>query len=177
MNLVLIGYRGTGKSTIGALLAKQLEMRCINMDQEVEKKAGMPTPEIVEKYGWQKFRDFESEVARDLTWFDNVIIDTGGGVIERANNIKDLQSHACVFWLKARVDTVVTRIQAGTQRPALTPGKTFTEEVAEVLEKRTPIYKNAAQFEIDTDDILPQQVVDKIVEIWMAQKDSSAPAT
>jgi len=174
MNLVLIGYRGTGKSTIGKLLAERLGMRYVSMDNEVVEKAGMPVPEIVEKYGWQKFRDLESEVTRDLAGFDNLIIDTGGGVIERAENIDNLQFNACVFWLKATIETIVERIEAGTQRPALIPGKSFTEEVAEVLERRTPIYESAAHYEVDTDNATPQQVAENIIEILASRKDTTS---
>jgi shikimate kinase len=64
------------------------------------------------------------------------------------------------------VDTIVRRIQADTQRPALTTGKTFIEEVAEILEQRIPKYKSAAQYEIDTDALTPEQVAEKIIEIF-----------
>jgi len=165
MNIVLIGYRGTGKSEIGAILAQRLGMRCIAMDAEIVKKAGMSVPEIVEKYGWQGFRDRESAEARDLASCDNIIIDTGGGVIERPENIEVLQKDACMIWMKASVGTIVARIQGGTERPALTSGKTFTEEVAEVLERRTPKYQSAAHYEIDTDDLTPDQIADRIVDI------------
>jgi shikimate kinase len=166
MILVLIGYRGTGKSLMGKMLAKRLQLPCFAMDDEIVNRAGMSAPEIVEKYGWPKFRDIEAQVAQDLIRLDNVIIDTGGGVIERPENIEAINKNACVIWLKAEVDTIVARIQAGTQRPPLTEGKTFTEEVAEVLERRTPRYKSAAQYEIDTDHLAPDQLADRIVEIW-----------
>ena len=96
---------------------------------------------------------------------DNIIIDTGGGVIERPENIEVLQKDACMIWMKASVETIVARIQGGTERPALTSGKTFTEEVAEVLERRTPKYRSAAHYEIDTDDLTPDQIADRIVDI------------
>lgn len=165
MNIVLIGYRGTGKSEIGVILAKRLGMRCIAMDAEIIKKAGMPIPEIVEKFGWPGFRDRETEEARNLAHCDNIIIDTGGGIIERPENIEALQKNARMIWLKASVETIVARIQGGSERPALTSGKTFTEEVAEVLERRIPKYRNAAQYEIDTDDVTPEQIADMIVDI------------
>jgi shikimate kinase len=165
MNIVLIGYRGTGKSEIGAILAKRLGMRRIAMDAEIVKKAGMSIPEIVEKYGWPGFRDRESAEARELANCDNIIIDTGGGIIERPENIEVLQKNACMIWLKASVETIVARIQGGSERPALTSGKTFTEEVAEVLERRTPRYRSAAHHEIDTDDLTPDQIADTIVDI------------
>ena len=166
MNIVLIGYRGTGKTAIGAILGQRLGMQCIAMDEEVIKKAGMSVPEIVEQFGWPGFRDRESEQARDLAKRDNIIIDTGGGVIERSENIEVLQKNACMIWLKASVQTIVARIQGDTDRPALTQGKTFTEEVAEVLERRNPKYQSAAQHEIDTDDLTPEQIVDTIIGIY-----------
>lgn len=166
MNIVLIGYRGTGKSVVGELIAKRLRMECVSMDAKIVEKAGMSIPEIVEKYGWEKFRDMESEVARELAGLDNIIIDTGGGVIERPGNIVALRTNSRIIWLKASSGTIVSRIQGDTERPSLTDGKTFTEEVAEVLERRTPKYKSAAQYEIDTDQLTPEQIADRIIEIW-----------
>lgn len=165
MNIVLIGYRGTGKSVVGELLAIRLGMPCIGMDAKIVEKAGMSIPEIVKKYGWPKFRDLESEVARELADLDNIIIDTGGGIIERSENIKTLQTNACIFWLKASVDAIVSRIQEDTQRPSLTTGKTFTEEVAEVLEQRIPKYKIAAHYEIETDTLTPEKVAERIIQL------------
>jgi shikimate kinase len=166
MNIVLIGYRGTGKSAVGALLADRLKMPCIGMDAEIVKRAGMSIPEIVETSGWPKFRDMESELARQLSGRDNIIIDTGGGVIERPENIVNLQKTGRIFWLKASVNTIVARIEDGTQRPALTDGKTFTQEVVDVLAQRVPIYRSAARHEIDTDAFTPEQVADRIFEIY-----------
>ncbi|HTP63871.1 MAG TPA: shikimate kinase [Geobacteraceae bacterium] len=165
MNIVLIGYRGAGKSVVGRLLAKRLGMEYIGMDAAIVEKAGMPIPEIVEKQGWPGFRDMESAEARELAGRDNLIIDTGGGIIERPENMETLQKNATIFWLKARVETIVARIQEGTERPALTEGKTFTEEVAEVLERRTPRYRDATNFEIETDQLTPEQIVGIVIQI------------
>ncbi|HLO26487.1 MAG TPA: shikimate kinase [Geobacteraceae bacterium] len=166
MNIVLIGYRGTGKSVVGGLLAARLGMQYVGMDAAIVTRAGMSIPEIVEKYGWPRFRDIESELARELGGRDGLIIDTGGGVIERPENIAALQCNALLVWLKASVGTIVSRIQGDTERPSLTTGKTFTEEVAEVLERRTPRYRSAAHCEIDTDDLTPEQIVDVITGFW-----------
>jgi shikimate kinase len=165
MNIVLIGYRGTGKSVVGKLVCERLGMKCISMDAGIVEKAGMSIPEIVEKHSWTTFRDMESEIARELAKRDNILIDTGGGVIERPENIGVLQKNSLVFWLKASTDVIVSRIETDTQRPSLT-GKSFTEEVAEVLERRTPKYMGAAHYEIDTDTLTPEQVAGRILEIW-----------
>ena len=166
MNIVLVGYRGTGKSTAGKILHERLGMRYISMDDEIVRRAGMPVPAIVEKFGWPGFRDLESEIARELSQADNVIIDAGGGVIERPENIDALKNNARIFWLKAAVGTIVTRIQGCTERPSLTAGKTFTEEVAEVLEQRSGKYKAAADHEVDTDGLTPEQIAEKIISCW-----------
>ncbi|MBT0663029.1 shikimate kinase [Geobacter pelophilus] len=163
MNIVLIGYRGTGKSEVGGILAKRLNMQCLSMDKEIVQRAGMSVSELVNKHGWPGFRDRESAVAADLALIDNLIIDTGGGVIERPENIENLKKNASIFWLKASVTTIVSRIQNCTDRPSLTGGKTFTEEIAEVLDRRTPLYKKSADHEIDTDDLTPVQVAEKII--------------
>ena len=165
MNIVLIGYRGTGKSLVGKLVAETLGMQCISMDGRIVERAGMSIPDIVENQGWSAFRDMESEIARELAKADNIIIDSGGGVIERPENIDALGVNSRIVWLKASVGVIVSRIQGDTERPSLTGGKSFTEEVAEVLERRTPKYKNAAHYEIDTDHLTPEQVADRIIEI------------
>jgi shikimate kinase len=166
MNIVLIGYRGTGKSVVGKLVSECLRMECVSMDARIVEQAGMSIPDIVENHGWTGFRDMESGVARELAGRDNIIIDTGGGVIERPENIAVLQENALIVWLKASVGAIVLRIQGGRERPSLTGEKSFTEEVAEVLERRTPKYRSAAQYEIDTEQFTPGQVADRIVEIW-----------
>jgi shikimate kinase len=166
MNIALIGYRGTGKTVVGELVAERLQMKCIAMDARIVEKAGMSIPDVVEKHGWPKFRDMESEVARELAKLDNIIIDTGGGIIERSENIDVLQANSLIIWLKASVAAIVSRIHEGTERPSLTGGKSFTEEVAEVLERRVPKYTSAAQYEVDTDQLTPGQVADRVIEIW-----------
>lgn len=166
MNIVLIGYRGAGKTVVGALVAERLGMQYIAMDARIVNKAGMSIPEIVEKHGWPTFRDMESEAARELAQLDNTIVDAGGGVIERPENTEALRANARIIWLKASVETIVSRIQGDTQRPSLTSGKAFTEEVTQVLERRIPLYKRAAQYEIDTDQLTPEQVADKVIEVF-----------
>ena len=136
------------------------------MDAAIVARAGMPVPQIVEKYGWPGFRDRETAEVRDLSGWDNIIIDTGGGVIERPENIELLRENGCIFWLKATVDTIVSRIQGNDDRPALTSGKSFIEEVAEVLGRRTALYAAAARFQIDTDGLAPEAIAAEIIALW-----------
>jgi shikimate kinase len=166
MNIVLIGYRGTGKSVVGAIVAERLGMKCVAMDEKIVERVGMPIPEFVEKHDWPAFRNVESEVARELSGVDNVVIDSGGGVIERPENVDALHANGIIIWLRASVNVIVSRIEGGTERPSLTGVKSFTDEVEEVLGRRIPKYTAAAQYEIDTDHLTPDQVADRVIEIW-----------
>ena len=165
MNIVLIGYRGAGKSAVGRLVAKRLGMVCIGMDAEIVRRAGISIPEIVASEGWSGFRDQESTLARELGGRDGLVIDSGGGIIERPENIEAFRQNGCIVWLRAEVPTIVARICGDTERPSLTEGKSFTEEVAEVLERRTPLYRAAAHHSIDTDHLTPEQIAAIIVEL------------
>jgi len=165
MNLVLIGYRGTGKSTVGAIMAKRLKMPLVNLDDRIAAKAGMRIPEIVEKHGWDHFRDLESEVVAEVVKGDKQVLDCGGGVILREKNVALLKKAGKVFWCKASITSIVSRIKDGTERPSLT-GKSFTDEVAEVLREREPKYCAAADHIVDTDNKTPEQVAQEIVLLF-----------
>ena len=165
MNIVLVGYRGTGKSTVARMLSKKLIMPVFNMDDEITKKAGMSIPQIVEKFGWNKFRDLESEIAKQVSNLDNHIIDTGGGVILRDKNVVNLRKNSKVFWLKADITTIAKRIKHGTHRPSLTDGKSFVGEIEEVLAQRREKYKKAADYIIDTSKLFPSDVAGEIVSL------------
>lgn len=166
MNIVLIGYRGTGKSHVGSILARRFQRTLVSMDAEIVKAAGRSIPEIVATEGWPAFRDLETAEARKLAGCDGLVIDCGGGVIERPENDGILRENAVVFWLRAEVATIVGRIAHDNQRPALVAGKTFTEEIAEVLEGRTPKYRAACHHEIVTDGLTPEEVAAQIALLW-----------
>ena len=166
MNLVLIGYRGTGKSTVARLLAAKLGMEVVSLDEEIVRHAGCAIPEIVQQHGWPHFRDIEAEVTRRFAERDNLIIDAGGGVILRAENVTNLKRGGKLFWLRASVPVIVSRIEAGNQRPALTAGKSFTEEVEDVLRERTPLYEAAADRQIDADRRTPDAIAEEIASLF-----------
>lgn len=151
MNIVLIGYRGTGKSTVGRILAQRLGRELVSTDAEVIRRAGRPIPDLVKEQGWDRFRDLEAAVCRDLSGRDGLVIDTGGGAVLRAENVAALKSNGRLFWLTAAVATITARIGGDTQRPSLTGRKSFTEEVEEVLQERRPLYQAAADHVIETD--------------------------
>ena len=165
MNLVLIGYRGTGKSTVAELLATRLGWKAVSTDAQIVERAQMKIPDIVASHGWEHFRDLETEVCLTLKDQDRLVVDTGGGIILRPDNMEALKPNGLVFWLTAEVSTMTRRISEDTQRPALTAGKTFLEEIQEVLTERTPKYQAAAGHIIATDDLSPEEIVSKILTI------------
>ena len=151
MNVVLVGYRGTGKSVVATVLADRLGLSVVSLDAEIERTAGKSIPEVVEQSGWPGFRDLEQEVTARFASGDGRVIDCGGGVIEREANFEVLRAAGPVVWLTATPTTIVGRIGGDDQRPSLTGTKSFTEEVEEVLERRTPLYHRIAHHEVATD--------------------------
>ncbi|MCP9451355.1 MAG: shikimate kinase [Nitrospira sp.] len=163
MNVVLIGYRGTGKSTVGKVVASRLGRNVVSTDAEVIKRAGRSVPDIVAQDGWEHFRDLESQVCRELAERDGLVIDTGGGAILRQENVERLKRNGVLFWLTASVETIVRRIGHDNQRPSLTGTKSFVDEVEEVLRERTPKYQAAADYVIPTDGRSIMQIADEIL--------------
>ncbi|MGZ8379972.1 MAG: shikimate kinase [Nitrospira sp.] len=163
MNVVLIGYRGTGKSTVGKLVAARLDRVLVSTDAEIVKLVGQSIPEIVEQHGWEYFRDLETKICLDLAGRDGVVIDTGGGAILRSQNVEGLKRTGKLFWLTAPVETIAKRIGADTQRPSLTGTKSFLDEIQDVLRERTPKYQAAADYIIETDGKSTTQVAEEIL--------------
>ena len=163
MNLVLIGYRGTGKSTVAQILATRLGWQTVSTDARIVEQAQKSIPDIVAQHGWDHFRDLETEACSALKERDHLVIDTGGGIILRARNLDVLKPNGLVFWLTATVSTIARRISHDTQRPSLTGGKTFIEEIQDVLTERTPKYQAAADHVIATDHASPEDVASQIV--------------
>ncbi|HEY7533857.1 MAG TPA: shikimate kinase [Nitrospiraceae bacterium] len=165
MNIVLIGYRGTGKSTVGKVLAARLGRECLSTDAEIVCREQRTISEIVAQRGWDYFRDVESDVCRVLAERDLLVIDTGGGAILRPQNVEALRRNGKLFWLTATVETITSRIGGETHRPSLTGTKSFVEEVQEVLRDRIPKYQAAADHIIQTDGRSIQQLTETILAL------------
>ena len=163
MNIILIGYRGTGKSTVAKLLAQRLSRKLLSTDAEVVAQTHLSIPEIVKQSGWDHFRELEAAVCRGITNQDGLIVDTGGGVILKDENVEALKLNGVAFWLTAEIETITSRIGTDTQRPSLSGTKTFVQEIGEVLRDRQPKYQAAADHKIPTDHHSPEQIVDLII--------------
>jgi shikimate kinase len=163
MRIALIGYRGTGKSTVAKIVATTLGLQLIELDRLIDERAGDRIPEIVSKFGWDKFRAMETELLADAIQKDNAVFDLGGGVVEREENRKLIKDNCFVVWLKASPKVIVDRIKDKMHRPSLT-GKSFVDEVPEVLSKREPLYRSLAHLELDTESRMPEELAQAIIQ-------------
>jgi shikimate kinase len=170
VNVVLIGYRGTGKSAVAVQLGASLQLKVVSLDGEIERRAGQRIPQIVEQRGWPGFRDLEEDVVRTFAARDGQVLDCGGGVVEREGNFEVLRRAGRVFWLKAAPATIVARIAGDDQRPSLTGKKSFTDEVEEVLQRRTPLYRRLAHHEVDTDSSSVTEVAQAVLALVDEQR-------
>ena len=162
-NIVLIGMRGSGKSTVAKILAEKLKKEYLELDKLVAEKAGLTIPEMVEKYGWTFFRDKESETANKVSFENNKIISTGGGVILRQENIDVLKKNGVFIFLNASIKTLIKRIGNYSKLPSLTNKKTPEEELGLVLKQRKQLYRKTADEVIETDNLTSRQVAEEII--------------
>ncbi len=173
MNLVLIGYRGTGKSTISDWLHLELRMDVCHMDERLEERLGQRIADYVAEYGWDSFREEESILVEELAEMDNLIIDTGGGVVERDENITWLKRNGFLVWLHADPEYITRFIKNDPNRPPLTNKKDPADEILEVLERRIPLYERAADHVIRTDQNTLEESGALIVDVWNQQLQST----
>ena len=164
MNVVLIGYRGTGKSTVGKVVAARLGRPIVSTDKEIIRRAGSSIPDIVSAHGWDYFRDLESVVCKELGGRDNIVIDAGGGAILRQQNVDVFKRNGRLIWLTASVETIAARIGTDTRRPSLTGTKSHVEEIREVLSERVPKYQAAADVTVATDNRSIDEVATTILQ-------------
>ena len=164
-NLFLIGYRGTGKTTVASLLGERLNCSVLDSDVVVQDRAGRTIAEIFASDGEPAFRDLEQAVVADLAAGQPGVVSLGGGAILRQANQEELAGHH-VVWLQASPNKIAGRLASDEispdQRPSLT-GKGLLEEIEQVLAERTPIYQQCATITVDTDDMTPAEVADEIL--------------
>lgn len=175
-HLILIGYRGTGKTTVGRLLAERLGVPFVDADAYLEAKYGQSIKEIFETEQEAGFRDKESIVLRELSERPASVIATGGGVILRDDNRQLLKESGFVVWLRADVPTVAERIQAdpttAARRPNLTVGG--LAEIEQLLRVREPLYRGCADLEIDAAARSPESLTETILRAWASSNSSNS---
>jgi shikimate kinase len=167
--ILLVGYRGTGKSTVGRSLAAALNWCFVDCDEEVERLAGQSIADIFAQEGEEGFREREAAVLRSVCQRPDCVIATGGGIILRESNRLLLRQAGWVVWLRAEPETILRRLHADPTTPARRPALTKQSGLAEIctlLVQRTPLYAAVADHVVDTDHLSPSAVVAAILTAW-----------
>ena len=163
MNIVLCGMMGSGKTTVAAELHRAYALEWVDTDEEIVKRHG-EINKIFAQYGEEHFRDIESETVKEVvSRCDNAVISLGGGCVLRQENVNELKTNGKIFYLRARPETIISRISGDTTRPLLQGG--LEEKVHTISAARSRIYEGAADYVIDTDNLTPAEIARKITEI------------
>ena len=141
---------GAGKSAVGRQLARLLNMEFVDTDEEIENRTGVDIPFIFEKEGEQGFRDRESRVVDEMSQQQGVVLATGGGVVMREENRRCLKARGLVVYLKTSVEQQWQRTSKGRHRPLL-HHEDPKAVLAELTDKRAPLYEELADLTVDTD--------------------------
>jgi shikimate kinase len=166
--LALVGARGTGKTSVGRIVADRLGLPFADADQELQRRAGRSIAAIFAEPGEPAFRDLEEEVLGALAARDALVLATGGGVVLREANRRALRRFGLVVWLTAEPDVLADRLRRDAGgRPALTAAGTLAE-IAAVLAARIPLYRAVADATVDTTGRTPAEVADAVLEAWSA---------
>jgi len=166
MHITLIGYRATGKTTLARLLAERLAVDWVDADVEIERVAGKPIRAIFDDDGEPAFRDIEAAVIADLCRRNNLVLAAGGGAPLREESRRAMKAAGKVVWLKASPETIHRRMTGDTTTPDRRPSLTDRgplEEIEHLLQQRSPVYREAADVEIDTEGKTPEQLIEEIL--------------
>ena len=141
-NIVLTGFMGSGKTTVGKLLSEKLDKPFFDTDTVIEEIEGMPVPDIFEKYGEAYFREKETEVAKEISKLNGCIISTGGGIIKKPENIANLKKNGKIYFINPSIDEIKSRLYDKTDRPLIKD----KSEIEKLYSQRIETYKATADF-------------------------------
>lgn len=163
-NIVLIGFMGCGKTTIGTKLAYKLKYSFIDSDKEIESHSGTNINQIFDMYGEAYFRKLENEVIKNIYKLHKYVIATGGGIIKNKSNIDLLKQNGIILYLKASASCIYNNIKDDESRPLLkTDNKILAIE--NLLSQRTELYTNYSDLIIDVDNRTVDEVIDEIIKM------------
>ncbi|MFA5337703.1 MAG: shikimate kinase [Candidatus Omnitrophota bacterium] len=162
-NIYLVGFMGTGKTIVGKILAGKLKLKFIEMDDTIEKEEGNPITEIFATKGEQYFRKLETSLLKKISKETNLVVSCGGGLICNEENLRMLKETGTTFNLAAEAKTIYERIKKHSHRPLLNVANP-TLKIDELMHKRAQYYEQA-HHTINTDEISPDEVADKIIDI------------
>ncbi len=166
-NIVLTGFRATGKSLIGRMLAQKLRYTFIDADMVLCERLGAPIADIVVQHGWAFFRQAERQLLMEIPEMEQTVLATGGGAIEHREEWLRIRSCCYVVWLDADAATIRQRMSndpnSAGQRPSLT-GSSAHDEIEELLLRRAPLYAAGSHLRLDTVGKEPSALVESIIE-------------
>ena len=161
-HIILIGFMGSGKRSVGKKLARAMELSFVDTDDLIEEQAHMKITDIFEEYGEEYFRDLETLTLRQLMDAQNrLVIAVGGGLPMRSENRNYLKQLGTVIYLKAEVDTLVERLQGDTSRPML-KGRDLQTKIRDLMQARGCVYQETADIDIVTDQKGYRRIVEEI---------------
>lgn len=163
-NIYLIGFMGTGKSTVAKKLTASANAKCVEMDELIEEQQQMAITDIFAKYGEQHFRDLETALLESLRSKENLVVSCGGGSVLRDENAAMMKEHGCIVWLTATPETIYERVKDSTNRPILN-GNMNIEYIRGLMEKRSARYEAVADIKVATDG----KDIEKICEEILSQ--------
>ncbi|MEW6553163.1 MAG: shikimate kinase [Actinomycetota bacterium] len=164
-NIALIGFMGSGKSTVGPMLAARLGMGFVELDEVISAGAGMSVADIFAAVGEEGFRDLESKALEDVLREGGKVISCGGGAVLRKGNVELLQERSRVFLLEISRRTALQRLREEHGRPLL-EGSDLEERVDRLMRERAHAYAAAAHEVIEADDASPEEIAEEIAERW-----------
>ena len=177
MNLYLIGYRGSGKTTVAAELGKLLGWQWLDADDELERRAGTTIKEIFATAGEQAFRDQETAVIADLARLSSHVIALGGGAVLREENRQTIRGSGKAIWLQASPEVLFQRISGDASTAERRPNLTVEGGLAEIerlLATRSPIYAACADLALDAGTVAPAELASEIA-VWLRTPGEPAP--
>jgi shikimate kinase len=167
MKIILIGYRASGKSTIGAILSKKLKIPFVDTDQIIMEETGMPIKEFVAQNGWEAFREKETKVIASVCGMNHCVVATGGGAVLAAANREMLKKSGTLIYLKTPLRDIIERLRRDAHneqtRPQFTT-ESLEDETMAVLRERIPVYEAIADFTVDTDGKTVRRVSEDIYQ-------------
>ncbi|MCI7812647.1 MAG: shikimate kinase [Lachnospiraceae bacterium] len=162
-HIILIGFMGSGKTSVGHHLSEALSLPFLDTDEEIEKNSQMKITDIFSQYGERYFRNLETETLEKLSEDqDRKVISVGGGLPVEKVNQPYLKEMGSVIFLEAKEDTLVTRLQGDTTRPML-KGADLRERIRTLMAQRQEAYDKVADFHIQTDEKTFEEIIEEIV--------------
>ena len=166
-NIVLIGFMGTGKTSIGKMLATKLGCAFVDLDHKIEHDSSMSIPEIFATHGESHFRELERQAVKEVAQRQGIVIATGGGTIKDPDNMQQLKRNGIIICLTANIDEILLRTEQKGDRPVLDKRDEDHGDrraaIEKLLEERREFY-DQADYKVDTTDWSPMQIIDDICQ-------------